>query len=114
MKTVAIAGTFDSKGKEFLFLKELFEEIGLKTLTLHTGTFNPAFTPDVSNNEIAAEAGENLSEIVAMKDRARATAAMSRGVEKIIPRLYKEGKFDGIISLGGSGGTSIITPAMRA
>ncbi|QEY34828.1 UPF0261 family protein [Caproiciproducens galactitolivorans] len=114
MKTVAIAGTFDSKGKEFLFLKELFEEIGLKTLTIHTGTFSPLFSPDVSNNEIAAEAGENLSEIVASKDRARATAAMSLGVEKIIPRLYNEGKFDGIISLGGSGGTSIITPAMRA
>lgn len=114
MKTVAIAGTFDSKGKEFLFIKELFEEIGIKTFTLHTGTFAPAFAPDVSNNEIAAEAGENLSEIVAKKDRARATAAMSRGVEKIVPRLYREGKFDGIISLGGSGGTSIIAPAMRA
>lgn len=114
MKTVAVAGTFDSKGKEFLFIKELFEEIGIKTFTLHTGTFQPLFTPDVSNTEIAAEAGENLPEIIEKKDRARATAAMSHGVEKIIPRLYKEGKFDGIISLGGSGGTSIIAPAMRA
>jgi uncharacterized protein (UPF0261 family) len=113
MKTVAIAGTFDSKGKEFLFIKELFEEIGIKTFTVHTGTFQPLFTPDVSNQEVAAEAGENLSEIVERKDRARATAVMSRGTEKIIPRLYEEGKFDGIFSLGGSGGTSIIAPAMR-
>ena len=79
MKTVAIAGTFDSKGKEFLFIRELFEEIGIKTFTIHTGTFQPLFTPDVSNHEIAAEAGENLSEIVERKDRARATAALSRG-----------------------------------
>ena len=114
MKTVAIAGTFDSKGNEFLFLKESFEEIGINTFTIHTGTFDPLFTPDVSNNEIAAEVGEDLPGIVAAKDRARATAAMSRGVEKIVPRLYREGKFDGIISLGGSGGTSIIAPAMRA
>lgn len=114
MKTVAIVGTFDSKGKEFLYLKELFAEIGLNTLTLHTGTFDPAFVPDVSNEEIAAEAGENLRELVASKDRAHATAAMAKGTEKIVPRLYQEGKFQGIISLGGSGGTSIITPAMRA
>lgn len=114
MKTVAIVGTFDSKGKEFLYLKELFTEIGLNTLTLHTGTFEPAFVPDVSNEEIAAEAGENLRELVARKDRARATAAMAKGTEKIVLRLYQEGKFQGIISLGGSGGTAIITPAMRA
>ncbi|WP_334073612.1 MULTISPECIES: Tm-1-like ATP-binding domain-containing protein [Paenibacillus] len=114
MKTVAIVGTFDSKGKEFLYLKELFAEIGLNTLTLHTGTFEPAFVPDVSNEEIAAEAGENLRELVARKDRARATAAMAEGTEKTVLRLYQEGKFQGIISLGGSGGTSIITPAMRA
>lgn len=114
MKTVAIVGTFDSKGREFLYLKELFTEIGLNTLTLHTGTFEPAFVPDVSNEEIAAEAGENLRELVARKDRARATAAMAKGTEKIVLRLYQEGKFQGIISLGGSGGTSIITPAMRA
>ncbi|GIO42193.1 Tm-1-like ATP-binding domain-containing protein [Paenibacillus apis] len=114
MKTVAIVGTFDSKGREFLYLKELFTEIGLNTLTLHTGTFEPAFVPDVSNEEIAAEAGENLRELVARKDRACATAAMAKGTEKIVLRLYQEGKFQGIISLGGSGGTSIITPAMRA
>lgn len=114
MKTVAIAGTFDSKGKEFLFLKELFEEIGLNTFMIHTGTFEPQFQPDINNTEVASEAGYDLCEIVAKKDRALATEALSKGMEKIVPRLYKEGKFDGIISLGGSGGTSMVTPAMRA
>ena len=32
----------------------------------------------------------------------------------IVPKLYKEGRFDGILSFGGSGGTSLVTPAMRA
>lgn len=35
-------------------------------------------------------------------------------MEKLVPKLYEEGKFDGIISLGGSGGTAIVTPGMRA
>lgn len=39
---------------------------------------------------------------------------LSRGLEKLVPRLYAEGRFDGIISTGGSGGTALSTPAMRA
>lgn len=31
----------------------------------------------------------------------------------LVPQLYKEGKFDGILSFGGSGGTSLVTPAMQ-
>ena len=44
-----------------------------------------------------------------------ATAALAEGMEKLLPRLYAQGKLDGIISIGGSGGTSyVVTPAMRA
>ena len=43
-----------------------------------------------------------------------ATAALAGGMEKLLPRLYEQGKLDGIISIGGSGGTSMVTPAMRA
>ena len=39
---------------------------------------------------------------------------MSRGAEKLVPELFRQGRFDGIISIGGSGGTSMATPAMRA
>lgn len=55
-----------------------------------------------------------MAEIAAKKDRAIATEVLSRATEKFIPQLYEEGKFHGIISLGGSGGTSIVTPGMRA
>ena len=114
MKTIAIIGTFDTKGKEFQYLKERIEELGLKTLCIHTGVFEPLFTPDVSNAEVAAAAGADIREIVARKDRAMATDILSRGIEKLLPRLYEEGKLDGVISVGGSGGTSLATPAMRA
>ena len=56
MKTIAIAGTFDTKGKEYLYVKGLVEELGLHALTIHTGVFEPEFTPDVSNAEVAAAA----------------------------------------------------------
>jgi len=114
LKTVAIAGTFDTKGMEFKYVKELFESMGINTFTINTGVFEPAFEPDVSNEEVAKAAGQDLKEIVARKDRALATEVLSKGIEKIVPELYKEGKFEGIISFGGSGGTSLVTPAMRA
>ncbi len=113
MKTIAIAGTFDTKGKEFLYAKGLVEELGLRALTIHAGVFEPAFPPDVSNEAVAAAAGKDIREIVKRKDRAMATEALANGMKKLIPQLYKEGKFDGIISFGGSGGTSLVTPAMR-
>ncbi|AZV57250.1 Tm-1-like ATP-binding domain-containing protein [Clostridium sp. AWRP] len=114
MKTIAIAGTFDTKGSEYLYVKELIENLGLGTFTIHTGVFESTFEPDVSNSEVAEAAGADLKDIVAKKDRAWATEVLSKGMEKLVPELYKQGKFDGIISFGGSGGTSLVTPAMRA
>lgn len=114
MKTIAIAGTFDSKGEEYLYVKQLIESLGLKTFTINTGVFEPKFKPDVSNEEVAKAAGANIYEIAEKKDRALATETLCIGMQKIVPELYKQGKFDGIISFGGTGGTSLVTPAMRA
>lgn len=114
MKTVAIAGTFDSKGTEFLYIKNLFESIGISTLTIHTGVFEPGFEPDIPNDAVFQAAGKNKAEIVAREDRAEATAALAEGMEILVPKLYKEGRFDGIISFGGSGGTALVNHAMRA
>ncbi|WMJ82272.1 Tm-1-like ATP-binding domain-containing protein [Clostridium sp. MB40-C1] len=114
MKTVAIAGTFDTKGTEYLYVKELIESQGLGTFTIHTGVFEPVFKPDVTNKEVAEAADTDIEKLIAKKDRALATEVLSKGMEKLVPELYKQGKFDAIISFGGTGGTSLVTPAMRA
>ncbi|WP_099187133.1 Tm-1-like ATP-binding domain-containing protein [Tepidibacter mesophilus] len=114
MKTIAIAGTFDTKGTEYSYVKELIESLGLGTFTIHTGVFKPTFEPDISNSEVAEAAGIDIKILASKKDRALATELLSKGMEKLVPKLYNEGKFDAIISFGGSGGTSLVTPAMRA
>ena len=114
MKTIAIAGTFDTKGAEYLYVKELIESLGLGTFTIHTGVFEPTFKPDVSNAQVAEAAGMDIKTLVDKKDRALATEVLSKGMEKLVLKLYKQGKFHGIISFGGTGGTSLVTPAMRA
>jgi uncharacterized protein (UPF0261 family) len=114
MKTIAVAGTFDTKGSEYQYVRNQIESLGCKTFTIHTGVFAPYFTPDVSNEEVAKAAGASIQEIADRKDRAFATETLSKGMAKLLPQLYAQGMFDGIISLGGSGGTSLVTPGMQA
>lgn len=114
MKTIAIIGTFDTKGREFKYIKDLIEKQGVNTLCIHVGVFEPLFEPDVSNAQVAEAAGGDIRLIAERKDRAMATELLTKGIEKLLPKLYKEGRLDGVISIGGSGGTSMATPAMRA
>lgn len=114
MKTIAIAGTFDTKGDEFAYIRDLFREQGLDTLMIHTGVFDSKILVDIDHSEIARAAGYRIEDLARDKDRAKATAVMAKGMEILIPQIYREGRFDGIISMGGSGGTAVAAPAMRA
>lgn len=114
MKTVAIIGTFDSKGTEYSYIKEILEKEGVDVLTIHAGVFEPAFSPDVSNTLVAKIGGGNIEVLVEKRDRGYAMEVLSKGLEILVPKLYERGLFDGVISLGGTGGTSLATRAMRA
>ncbi len=59
-------------------------------------------------------AGLDLAAIMQRADRGEAVAAMSRAAPIILSKLLSEGKIDGVIALGGGGGTAIATSAMRA
>lgn len=112
-KTVAIVGTFDTKGEEFQYVKERFEELGINTLTIHCGVFDPTYAPDISNEEVTKAVDIELSTIVEKKDRALATQTMTDGIKQLLPALYENGRFQGVFSMGGSGGTSIATAGMQ-
>lgn len=113
-KTIAILGALDTKGVEFAFLKAEIEKRGLNTLVINSGVFEPMFPPDVTAEEVAEAGGAKLADLVAKKDRGEAMAVMTRGATAIAKKLFTEGKFDGIISAGGSGNTVMATAAMRA
>lgn len=114
-KTVGIVGTLDTKGMEFQFIKEQIEASGTATCVVNTGIIGePHFAPDVSAGEVAAAAGTSLQALQDGGDRGVAVAAMAEGAAKIIAELQRDGKIDGVISLGGSAGTTIGTTAMRA
>ncbi|WP_316976880.1 Tm-1-like ATP-binding domain-containing protein [Shumkonia mesophila] len=114
MKTVAIVGTLDTKGAEFAFLKSEIERHGCKTLVFDAGVSGtPAFPPDVDAAEICSEGKDSLPALHHL-DRGTALDAMARMLPAVVKRYFDEGRFDGIVSMGGGGGTALGTSAMRA
>lgn len=115
MATIAVLGTFDTKGEEHAYVAGLIRDRGHQTLLIDVGVLEtPRVTPDIPRTEIASAAQADLAAIVAQRDRGQAVAAMTRGAPVVLAQLQKAGRIDGVISLGGGGGTAICTAAMRA
>lgn len=115
MSTIALIGTLDSKGPEFGFLKQQIEERGHQTFVIDVGIMDaPAFLSDVSRQEVARAAGEDVELLKQSGDRGKAVAAMSRGLKRLVPQLHAARRFQAVMGMGGSAGTSIATSAMRA
>jgi uncharacterized protein (UPF0261 family) len=113
-KTVAIIGSLDTKGEEFKFLKESIEKNGLSTFVFDVGVLgDPLFEPDVRADEIAKAGGSDLDTLRKKNNRGFALDTMAAGIAVVVKEKFDQGKFDGIISMGGGGGTGVGTSGMR-
>jgi uncharacterized protein (UPF0261 family) len=112
--TVVLLGTLDTKGLEYAFLRDRVREHGVEVLLVDVGVYEPQLEADVSREEVARAAGADVNELAAAGDRGAAVAVMARGAAEVVRRLHAEGRLDGVLGLGGSGGSSIATSAMRA
>jgi uncharacterized protein (UPF0261 family) len=114
-KTVVIAGALDTKAAEFALVRALLEKQGMRALVVDFGILGePGIAPDISREEIASAAGGDLAALRRDQQRDVALEVMGRGLADIARRLYDEGELDGILGMGGSGGTTIATAGMRA
>ena len=115
MATIAILGTMDTKGEEHGFVAEEIKRRGHEVLVIDVGALDPPrLKPDITRETIAAAAGVDFAALLAKKDRGESVAAMSKGAPVVLSRFVAEKRIDGVISLGGGGGTAIGTSAMRA
>ena len=114
--TVLLVGAFDTKGPEYAFLRERILADGIDVLTLNTGVLGSTelFPVDIEAALVATEGGSELSLIREKKDRGEAMRVMADGVARLLPKLHAAGKMDGVIGMGGSGGSSVVTAGMRA
>lgn len=114
-KTVVIVGALDTKGQEFAFVKEIIEKHGLQTLVVDFGVLgHPFFQPDITRQEVAEAGGGDIAMFYSGEHKDKAMQVMADGLAIVVRRLFDQGKLDGIIGMGGSGGTSIATAAMRS
>jgi uncharacterized protein (UPF0261 family) len=113
-KTVVIAGALDTKGKEFEFLKGLIEAEGLRTLVIDIGIMGgAAFKADISRQEVAEAGKGNFNRLASGEHKDEAMQVMAAGLTELVRQLHEKGRLDGIIGMGGGGGTSLVTAAMR-
>lgn len=115
MATVVLIGTLDTKAEEYAFVRSTVEEQGCATLLIDVG-IEPCsgMAADVNAFEVALAAGTTLEALRQGGDRGQAMAAMARGATAIAGKLYLAGKLQAVMALGGSGGSSVATTAMRA
>ena len=105
-----VAGTFDTKGRELNFLRACIRGLGLRTVTVDLSTSRTPSSADVGPAEVARHHPKGI-DAVFTGDRGTAVTAMAEAFECFIRTRRDVG---GLISAGGSGGTALATPAMRA
>jgi len=114
-KTICIVATLDTKGVEAQFIKSRIEGAGFSAIVIDAGVIGePVFVAEVPRETVAEASGKSLAQLVSERDRGKSVAAMAEGAGKVVRGLFDEGKIHGVISLGGSAGTTIGTSAMRA
>jgi uncharacterized protein (UPF0261 family) len=114
MATIAVIGTLDSKGAEHAFVADRIRARGHRALLIDVGSGDPpTVTPDFTREQVAAFTGLDLADLMTRKDRGECVVAMSKAAPVFLAKLAASGDIDGVISLGGGGGTAISTAAMR-
>jgi uncharacterized protein (UPF0261 family) len=114
---VYAVATMDTKGQELAYVAECVRAAGVAVVTVDVGTLGPpSGGADVESATVAAchPAESGGMQARAGSDRGLAISAMGDALECFLRREHETGRVAGVIGLGGSGGTALITQAMRA
>ena len=110
-KKAFVVGTFDTKSEELGLLKSLIEAAGVPVVTVDLSTSNGyVSSADIKPSEVALNHPDGAGAVFT-GDRGTAVGAMALALERLVT---KRSDLGGIIAAGGTGGTALATPAMRA
>jgi len=112
---ICLIGAFDTKGPEYAFVREQILARGHEVLTVNIGVMGSTqrFPVDVEADVVAKAGHSTLEQLQQKKDRGEAMKIMCAGAPAIVEALYADGKIKGILGMGGTGGTTVVTAAMR-
>jgi uncharacterized protein (UPF0261 family) len=118
-RAVVLVGTLDTKGREYAFVRDRLLAADVPVIVVDVGVLgDPSFPPDVTAAEVAMAAGTGLSELRFAREgsdtRAVALEAMARGATAVVRRLRAGGRVAGVMGLGGSGGSTVVSEVLRS
>jgi len=107
-KTILVIGTYDTKDDELGFLADVIRDQGGHVITMDVSVLgDPSKATTYSKHDVAEEGGSSIAAAIASGDENHAMQIMAKGAALLTSRLYAQGKFDGMIVLGGTMGTDL-------
>tara|TARA_B100001245_G_C22846719_1_gene406968 strand:- start:15 stop:1247 length:1233 start_codon:yes stop_codon:yes gene_type:complete len=114
-KTIAVLATLDTKGTEAEYLCRQIEKLNNTALVIDTGVVGtPTSEADITRQQVAQAGGTSLKTLLENPTREVAAPIMADGTTHLVIDLVTQGKVNGIISMGGTQGTTLATKVMRA
>jgi uncharacterized protein (UPF0261 family) len=115
---VCLAGTLDTKGVEYAYVRDCLLAAGVDVLVVDCGVLGePLFEPDVAATEVARRAGVDLADfgsgIEGVGGRVLAITKMSEGLKDVLAELVEQDRIDAVLGLGGTGGTDLLGGALK-
>ena len=114
MATVLLIGTLDTKGPEIAYVRDRLQALGLSTIVADSGILAGPLdiVPDVSRAEVARLGGKTIEALRQAGSRGEAVHGMLLGLQRLALNLFKEGRLDGVLCLGGAEGAVLGASAM--
>lgn len=107
-KTILVAGTFDTKDDELSYLVSVIRRQGGDVVTMDVSVLgDPSHPAHVSKHEVAEAGGSSIQAAIDSGDENQAMQIMAQGAAARALELYREGRIDGVIVLGGTMGTDL-------
>lgn len=113
-QTVAVIGSLDTKSSELAYMVRTIRQMGKDCLLIDTsGLRHEVEEPkaDITNQMLLEAAGTSFGAMEESTKQER-LHAVTEGLKVILRKLYKEGRFQGVISAGGMQNTLIAKTAM--
>jgi uncharacterized protein (UPF0261 family) len=114
-KTIAILATLDTKAAEANLMREEIESLGGKALIIDIGVVGePGIKADISRSEVIAKGGGSLEELLIKPSRDKSSPFVTEGAKKTLLELIGKDAIHGVVTLGGTQGTSTCAPVLQA
>jgi uncharacterized protein (UPF0261 family) len=115
MPEVLLIGTLDTKGPEIAYLRDRIKGLGVETIVADSGILGEplGITPDITRAEIARRGGTTIDALRNAGSRGKAVHGMLAGLRALALDLYREGRLQGVATLGGAEGAVLGASAMK-